>query len=279
MSDLYIEDFIEGLHDALSKTANDLFTSPNNASLFPTLGAQAKWQYARGNDFLRLHDGQKVYAFKLPAGISHDQEFAATRESDLDPSMFANGATEKGLAQVHRADPGSIYFTLQEGRNNPTFTLKHTGDDTWRGSPKKRKAKEPVVPNVDHAALAEGIKAAFEKQAFSPFKWAAGPGAQALQRGLFAPGEFVHNVGGGNNLLGSLALGGLGAGAGAAYHLGRRALYNTADENAAEDEQGLKPLLTRMAIPGLAAGVLGGAQSSLFDEHYKDLAAGVPGPQ
>ena len=51
------------------------------------------------------------------------------------------------------------------------------------------------------------------------------------------------------------------------------------EENAQEDEQGPSLLLRRMAIPGLAAGTLGGAQSSLFDEHYKDLAAGVPGPQ
>lgn len=286
MSNLYIDDFLEGLDAALDKQGNEhLFSSPNSASLFPNMSSQAKWKYARGHNFLRLHDGQKVYAFNLPTGLSHDQEFAASREADLDPSVFASGATEQGLAQIHRADPGSIYFTLQEGRNNPTFTFKHTGEDNWRGSPKKRKAKETVVSNVDHASLASGIKAAFdrlEKKAdFSPFKWAVGPGAQGLQRAAFSPGEFVHNVGGGgqNNLLGSLALGGLGAGAGAAYHYGRRALYNTQDENLEEDEQGPKVLARRMALPGLAAGLLGGMQSSLFDEHYKDLAAGVPGPQ
>lgn len=285
MSNLYIDDFLEGLEDALNKQANEhLFTSPNNASLFPNLSSQAKWRYARGTDFLRLHDGQKVYAFKLPSGLSHEEDFAASREPDLDPSVFADGATEHGLAQVHRADPGSIYFTLQEGRDNPTFTLKHTGESNWRGTPKKRKAKDPVVPNVEHSALADGIKAAFdrfEKQAFSPFKWALGPGVQGLQRAAFSPGEFVHTVGGGgqHNILGSLALSGIGAGAGAAYHYGRRALYNTPEENAQEDEQGPSLLLRRMAIPGLAAGTLGGAQSSLFDEHYKDLAAGVPGPQ
>lgn len=294
MSNLYLDDFLEGLHAALDKQANEhLFTSANNASLFPNLTSQAKWRYARGNDFLRLHDGQKVYAFKLPSGLSHDEEFAASREADLDPSVFTNEATEHGLAQVHRADPGSIYFTLQEGRNNPTFTLKHTGENTWRGSPKKRKAKESVIPNVDHTALAEGLKAAFAKHAEEgglfpwlgqkldqSFKGAVGPGAHALQRAAFSPGEFVHRAGGGgaNNFLGSLALGGLGAGAGALYHVGRRALYNTQEENDMEDEQG-GTLFKRMAIPGLAAGVLGGVQSSLFDNHYKDLAAGIPGPQ
>lgn len=283
MSNLYLDEFLEGLQAALDKQGSDLFSSPNNASLFPMLSSQAKWRYARGNNFLRLHDGQKVYAFKLPTGLSHQEDFAAIREDDGDPTKFTEGATEHGLAQVHRADPGSIYFTLQEGRQNPTYTFRHTGEHTWRGSPKKRKAKETVIPNVNPHALTDGVKAAFtqEKKAFAPFKWAVGPGARGLQRAAFSPGEFVHNVGGGgeNNVLGSLALAGLGAGAGAAYHVGRRALYNTPEENEEENAQGLRPLLTRMGLPALGLGVLGGSQASLFDNHYKDLAAGVPAPQ
>jgi len=285
MNDLYIEELIDGLQAALSKRGNDLFSSsPNGASLFPSMTSQAKWKFAKGENFLRLHDGQKVYAFKLPTGLSHTEDFAAHREADLDPSVFAEGATQQGLAQVHRADPGSIYFTLQEGRDNPTFTLKHTGESNWRGTPKKRKAKELVVPNIDHAAMAEGIKAAFDgkkepvkKADFAPFSFAAGPGAHALQRLAFSPGELVHRLGDGgkNNFLGALGAAGLGAGAGAAYHLGKRTLYNTEDENQMEDEQGSKPLLRRMLTPALAAGVIGGAQSSLFDNQYNLLESGA----
>lgn len=276
MSDLYLEELVDGINDALRKQATDLFSAPNNASLFPSLATQAKWKFAKGPNFLRLHDGQKVYAFRLPTGLSHEEDFAAHREDDLEPSFFSQGATEQGLAQVHRADPGSIYFTLQEGRDNPTFTLRHTGESNWRGTPKKRKAKTPTVPNVDHAALVNGVKAAFEKAASSPFEWAAGPGAHALQRALFAPGEFVHRMGGGgqNNFLGSLAAAGVGAGAGAAYHLGKRTLYNTPEENE-EESSGKRPLLRRMAIPALAAGLLGGAQSSLFDKQYSLLESGA----
>jgi hypothetical protein len=112
----------------------------------------------------------------------------------------------------------------------------------------------------------------------SAVKQIAGPGLKGVGRALFSPGEFVHNVGGNgqNNVLGSLALAGVGAGAGAAYHHGRRALYNTPEENAEEDESGHKTLMKRMLVPGIGAGVLGGVQSSLFDTRYKDLAAGVP---
>ena len=282
MNNLYIDDFVEGLEDALQKNADEhpLFTAPNNASLFPTLSSQAKWKYARGEHHLHLHDGQKVYAFHLPTGLSHEEDFAAERKDDVDPSVFTEGATEHGLAQIHRADPGSIYFTLQEGRSNPTFTLKHTRESTWRGTPKKRKAKETIMPNVDHTALVEGVKAAFapDKTAdFSPFEWAAGPGAHALQRAVFAPGEFVHRLGnrGQHNFLGALGAAGVGAGVGAAYHFGKRNLYNTPEENADEDMRGGHPLLRRMAIPALGAGVIGGAQASVFDNPYKLVESGA----
>ena len=71
------------------------------------------------------------------------------------------------------------------------------------------------------------------------------------------------------------AAAGVGAGAGAAYHYGKRNLYNTEEETADEDARGGNPLLRRMALPGLAAGLLGGAQSSLFDNQYKLLASGA----
>lgn len=287
MNNLYYDDFFEGLRDVFEKTANEhLFTSaPSNASLFPTLNSQAKWRFAKGQDFLRLHDGQKVYAFKLPTGVSHDEDFAAVREADHEPSSFETGATEKGFAQVHRADPGSIYFTLQEGHSNPTFTLKHTGEDNWKGVPKKRKVKETVIPNVDIPAMTDGIKAAFEEQdkkkvktagigttLDNAFKWSMGPGLDGAKRVAFSPGEFVHKFD--SKPLGALALGGIGALGGAGYHYGRRALYNTPEENEAENMEGNKTLLRRMLLPGAALGLMGGAQRSLFPDYYLDQQAG-----
>lgn len=291
MSDLYFEDFAEGFEAFLHKQANEhLFSSPNNASLFPTSSSQAKWKYAKSTNFLRLHDGQKVYSFSFPKGHSRDEEFEAHREPDHEHTKFEEGATEKGLAQVHRSDPGSIYFTLQEGKDNPTYTFKHLGESTWRGVPKKRKAKEVVLPGVDASAVAEGVKAAtigynedepkesrsVKKADFSPFKWAAGSGAHALQRGVMSPGEGVFNIGGGNSVpMGMAGMAALGGAGGLAYHLGKKHLYNTQEENEQEKEQGNKHLLRRMLIPAAGLSLLGGAQASLFDTHYRDLAAGA----
>ena len=288
---LYFDDFIEGLQEGFKKESSDVFSSsPNNASLFPTLNSQSKWKFSRGDKFLRLHDGQKVYAFSFPSGISHDEEFHALREPDHEPTKFEEGSTSKGLAQVHRADPGSIYFTLQEGKQNPTFTLKHTGENNWRGVPKKRKAKEVVIPNVNLPAVQEGIKAAFEELGKkkvkiaggldAAFKWSVSSLPQAIQRGVMAPGEAVHRMGGssgttGGSLQGMAGLAGLGALGGLGYHVGRRALYNTSEENAAEDEQGKKLVLKRMLVPAAGLGVLGGLQQSMLPEQYKDIAAGA----
>ena len=278
MSDLYYEDFFEGMRDALSKQGSDLFSSPNNASMFPTSSAQAKWRFAKGQNFLRLHDGQKVYSFSLPSGFGSEGEFAAHREPDHEHTKFEEGADQKGLAQVHRSDPGSIYFTLQEGRDNPTYTFKHVGESNWRGVPKKRKAREAVIPNVNIPAVAEGVKAAFSKKAeVSPFKWAAGSGVRGLQRTLQAPGEAAFRLGGNGEspVLGALGTAALGAGAGGLYHLGKRHLYNTPEENAEEDEQGSKPLLRRTMLPAALAGLLGGGQASLFQDRYRDLTSGA----
>ncbi len=259
MSDLYIDELVEGLRDVLTKQSSEfVFTSPGNTSLFPTSSSQAKWRYSKGPGFLRFHDGQKVYAFRLSGGMPHDQDFALKQEEDLEPSQFATGATEQGLMQVHRSDPGSIYFTLQEGRANPTFTLRHTGDENWRGSPKKKKVKEAVFHDVDTEALMEGVKKAF------------------VQRALFSPGELVHNLGGGTDTLaGALGAGLVGAGGGAAYHLGRRSFYNTDEENEDEDAQGKGVLLKRMLLPALGLGAVGASQASLFPEMYKGLSAGA----
>lgn len=280
MSDLYYEDFVEGLESVLHKMGNEhLFTSPNNASLFPTLTSQAKWKFAKGDDFLRLHDGQKVYAFHLPTGTSNEETFEAHRLDDVEPSSFADGAKQQGLAQIHRADPGSIYFTLQEGQTNPTYTFRHMGEANWRGTPKARKVKAETILGVHVPALMDGVKAAFElrKEGFSPLKWLAGPGAHGLQRALMSPGEGAFHIAdrGANPLLGMAGMAGIGAGAGALYHLGRRTLYNTPEENAEEDEQGMKPLLRRMAVPALGLGGVSGLQASLFNNHYNDLASGA----
>lgn len=288
MNNLYFEDLYEGLQDTLAKKANEhLFTSPNNTSLFPTQNSQTKWQFSKGDNFLRLHDGQKVYAFHLPTGATENEDFAAERQEDMEPSKFHDGATSKGLAQVHRSDPGSIYFTLQEGKNNPTFTLKHTGEKNWRGTPKKRKAKEVVVPNLDLDAVKQGMLASFDAKKKEKQAGSLGDNIMSLgsklpnifQRVVQYPGEVTNNIehelgnGGVNSLLAPAATGALGALGGAGYHFGRRALYNTQEENEEEDQD--NTLLKRMLIPGLGGAMVGGVESSLFNKRYEDLRAGA----
>jgi hypothetical protein len=192
------------------------------------------------------------------------------------PDLF-NHSTAHGKAQVHRSDPGSMYFTIQEGHNNPTYTLKHMGDSKWKAILKARKVKdklkEPITPpNVNLEAVKEGM----EKELQTFMKEAGGglPGFfnQALGRGLQTTANLptdimgaVGRIGGpivgpvndplnepmGDWGLHGLESGAIGAGAGGLYHLLKRNLLNTKQENATEDAEGGK-LGKRMLLPGLA---------------------------
>lgn len=283
MNNLYFEDFMEGAQSVLEKKA-DVFSIPSNSSIFPTATSQSKWKFSKGDNFIRLHDGQKVYSFNLPTGLSTEEDFELHQQPDHDPAKFEEGATSKGLAQVHRSDPGSVYFTLQEGTSNPTYTFKHVQENKWKGTPKKRKQKEEVIQNVDIPAIQQGVKEAFDNYFKKKVKtatvgdWMAhnlGHAANGVQRIAQLPGELAYRIGGENHpLLGALGLGGL-VGLGAlGVDQAKRKWYNTPEENADEDMEGSSRYLKYIGAPAAIAGAAGLGLNSLFKDRYRDLVNG-----
>jgi len=161
--ELHLDGFAAGMLDYFSKVASEgsaTFDSPHT-SFFPMLQSQASWQYSRKGDTLHLHDGQHVFSFRVPKDMP--ESFPSERLQDSNHSEFLGEADEKGVAQIHRADPGSIYLTLQDGKSNPTFTLQHQHGSTWKGIPKQRllkmiKEHQNHVVNVDPEQLIEGAE-------------------------------------------------------------------------------------------------------------------------
>jgi hypothetical protein len=102
----------------------------NQPSSLPAhITSQTTWHFSLGDNFLNLTDGQGTYSF---VGNLNSEDAELKKVPDVPPPDFYNHATSKGKAQVHRSDPTSIHFTIQDGRNNPTYTIKHEGDDVWR---------------------------------------------------------------------------------------------------------------------------------------------------
>jgi hypothetical protein len=122
-----------------------VFTMTGAPPVFPTRETQAKWRFSYGKDRLQLFDGDRVFSFHLPEGLHHENPVSA-RQQEVSPTEFGRGGEVDGPVQIHRSDPGQVYFTLQEGRSNPTFTLKHRQGDEWQLVPKRRKTPlhEPV---------------------------------------------------------------------------------------------------------------------------------------
>jgi hypothetical protein len=282
---LHIDEFTEGVHDILElyKQGNNIFEM-KSGSLFPHHTSQKTWQYARDDSGVHFSDGTNTYSFK---GQLNEMDTQLEKMPDVPwPDLYAK-AKEKGKAQIHRSDPGSIYFTLQEGRHNPTYTLKHEGDSKWKAIPKPRKTKifkgTPMTPpNVNLEGVKEGMFKELEeitKEAEGLFDSAGHSAVKGLEWLANLPGQLAmfparmtSTMPGGNpvtyfndpninaaedlnSVLRNAALaGGVGAGAGGLYHLAKRNLLNTEEENRQEDEEGGK-LFNRMAIPG---GVMAG---------------------
>lgn len=272
--DLYLQDFIDGLLSVeRQKIASDLFTTGANRALFPMSTSQAKWKYAKGKDFIRLSDNTHVFHFKAP-NVSQEEDFQMSREEDLPIDKWEDGATEKGLAQIHRSDPGSIYFTLQDGRTNPTYNLRHTGNNDWHASPKKRKKKELAITNVNIDSIKEGMEEVFKKKEANFVDDVGGMGYRGmhgLEHLLRSPGSAV-NIGP-VKIPGVLAAAGAGALAGTGYHLGKKYLYNTPEENAQEAEEGIMPALKRILYPTAALGGMAALNKSLASKYYDDTDA------
>jgi hypothetical protein len=77
---------------------------------------------------LQLNDGSTTHTFKAKDGninINGNEDVI----KEVNTTFTAAGKT--GTAQVHKADFGSIYFTLMDGTTNPTLTVSHKTGDVW----------------------------------------------------------------------------------------------------------------------------------------------------
>jgi hypothetical protein len=285
---LYIDDFSEGVKNmlALHKQGNNIFDM-KGGSLFPHNSSQKTWQYAKEGDNMHFSDGTHTYSFKGQLA-DYDTELEKLPDVPL-PDIFTN-AQNKGKAQVHRSDPGSIYFTLQEGRNNPTYTLRHEGDNKWKAIPKPRKVKDqlkqPLTPhNVNLEHLKEGMMKEledFQKNAegvMDSINKGLGSAVQsvpnlATRAAMFParmtgpvsfPGDNTKDLteGLGAGVSNALTAGGVGLAGGGLYHLAKRHLLNTEEENKQEDEEGNSGV-KRMLIPGLAMAGMNVAGRQMF---------------
>ena len=288
---LYLDEFMRGIKETLElhKQGQSIFEM-GGGNLFPTSEKQQMWQYSKAPGHIHFSDGVNTYSFK------HDKELA---EEDLDmekipdvplPDLYKD-STGKGKAQIHRSDPGSIYFTLQEGTRNPTYTFKHTGGQKWKAIIKKKKAKAALqqpafIPNVNAEAIKEGmLKQALEMSksaeggALDFFNNAAGsamnavvntPHTLALAPGRIGGDNPANDTGG--QMLGNAAKAGLvGAGLGLGYHGLKRHFWNTPEENA---EEGPNALARRVALPALGMAAANAGERSMFPNYYRLAAQG-----
>jgi hypothetical protein len=97
-------------------------------TLFPHTTSQSTWHFSLGKNVLHLSDGTKTYSF---TGMLDLKDATLKKVPDVPLADFYSNATSRGKAQVHRSDPLSIYFTMQDGRQNPTYTLSHLHDEVW----------------------------------------------------------------------------------------------------------------------------------------------------
>ncbi len=257
---------------SLYKRGQTLDQPHGENTLLPTFSQQAKWRFAKTPDSVRLSDGNNVYHFKMTDGEHEDQDFPLIRVNGTNTHNFEDGATSKGLAQVHRADPGSIYFTMQEGRKNPTYTYRHVGGEHWRAIPKKKKIKsEKIIENIDATqvkqAFIETVKEAnFGHDLNLMLGQAASRIPEATKSIALSPGESQNPI---NPAL-------LGGGAGLAYDLFRKGKYNTPEEN---EHDGVKQTLMRTLIPAVGLGGANIIERSALNPYYQNLELNGHRPQ
>lgn len=242
--DISLDDFVSGMLTKLNKTAEEMTSV--NSSIFPTIDSQHTWKFAKSGNKLHLHDGNIVHAFSTEA-FKDDEDFPMQKEKDVSYFDFNKDMEHTGTAQVHKANPGMIYVTLHDGGSNPTYTITHVSEHSWRASPK---AKNKTAEVFDFDGFSDGLK---EKLGFDPFQ-ALNTAGDYVSDGVRALGERPEI-----SALGGLALGG-------AYDLGKRWLYNTPEEN---EQESFGTRALRYVAPAALAGGLGWAQRSLIPDHYE----------
>ena len=252
--DLFVSDFLKGFHKGLNKTANPVFDNPDNSSIFSNVERQEKWHFARKDNRLHLNNGSVIHTFELPNGESSDYDFPLIKKEDLPFHEFER----QGTAQVHKSDPGFLYLTLHDGKENPTYSFKHVVEDHWRATPKHKKSEASV--KVDEDAFLEGFKSKLANEEM-------GLGASILDTGLkginwlgkktvdtvLAPG------------FSPMRAAGLGLLGGALYDQGKRHLYNTEEENQNESTIGR---MLRYAAPAALLGGMGVATRGAVPNYY-----------
>jgi hypothetical protein len=247
--DFYFSQFIAGINDSLTKVGYDSVFDLTG-SIFPTIENQAKWKFSKHENSIGLHDGVNQFVFHAPEGIKENEDFPLVKVENSNHSFDSHNT-----AQVHRADPGSIYFTVQDGHGNPTYTFKHISEAQWRAIPKIKTAEECIA--IDEDEFLAGIKkiADDENSMFNQ-----------LVRGGIDTGKSAID--------GAMAVGndpilsaGVGLGAGAAYDLAKRRFYNSEEEN---NEETPTSRIKRYLIPALAGGLGGGVLRSSFPNYYNE---------
>jgi len=176
--ELDVTAFAQGAWDRLAEKQGgaNLFDALLNENILPTFAGQRKWQYVKTPEGLRLSDGERVYGFGLQD--LGGEVGRVPKLDDIPLRDFEQGTGGSGTAQIHRSSPDSIYMTLADGRENPTFRLEHEEGKNWKYIPSKKmlarlnqlkthKAEAPGEvgnPRVDVESLLQGgmdgIKAA-----------------------------------------------------------------------------------------------------------------------
>jgi len=264
---IHLDPFTEGLLDTLllHKQGENIFDM-GNVAMFPSTQSQSMWRFAKDPKTIRLSNDQHVFNFSLPEGEKEDAEFPLERGEDLTPDKFVGQGFSTGKAQVHRSDPGSIYFTLQEGTKNPTYTFRHTGGNKWRALPKKKAVKKTPSAVVS-------LPNDMAKQAFAKDFIKCGSIDKMLGAGVENTLNSFNNVAWapGSSTYAPALASATGALGGAAYHFGKRHLYNTDAENEQEDQENPNAMLKRIAIPAVGLGALGLAEQNLAGPSYQAL--------
>lgn len=138
---LDIEAFALGASDYMweKRGSVNILDSLMNENILPTFNNQKNWRYVQTPEGLRLSDGDKVYSFGLK---DFGGELGRVPKLDDIPILdFESGRLGGGTAQIHRSSPDSIYLTLANGRENPTFRLEHESGKNWKYIPSKKMIK------------------------------------------------------------------------------------------------------------------------------------------
>lgn len=167
---LDIESFSLGVVDRLreKQAVSNIFDLGMNENILPTFHGQKNWRYVQTPEGLKLSDGDRVYGFDLR---DFGAETSRVQKMDDVPLLdFEHGKIGGGTAQIHRSSPDSLYLTLANGRDNPTFRLEHDEGKSWKYIPSKKmikrleqlrthgdqKGPSDVSPKIDQSAFLQG---------------------------------------------------------------------------------------------------------------------------